>query len=136
MFISRTDSYVCLLTDLFSGSAGKNKFGDFTGSTGNWKTLIDRPMYNNDGTYRDQTRINVTNYDNEMLKSDYAEKTYPEYKIQEPNEERAARVGAAYADRIQHIHAGLLHFQRTPAWREANNGRCVRWHSPECSFHR
>ena len=44
--------------------------------------------------------------------------------------------GASAVQAIQHIHAGLLHFQRTPAWREANNGRCVRWHSPECSFHR
>ena len=44
------------------------------------------------------------------------------------------RAGASAVQAIQHIHTGLLHFQRTPAWRGANNGQCVQWHSPECSF--
>ena len=88
-------------------STGPRSFGDFSSSAGYWKTLIDRPMYFNDGTYRDQQRINVSNFDNTMLTPEYAERTYPDYKIQEPNEARATRVGEAYAGELAGVKNSL-----------------------------
>lgn len=99
-FIFRSYCRALGLKPRFTGSTGTKRFGDFSDSTGYWKTLIDRPMYANDGTYRDQQRINVTNFDNAMLKSQYAEETYPNYKIQDPNVVRAQRVGEEYADQL------------------------------------
>lgn len=37
------------------------RFSQFKDDPGYWKLLIDRPMYNNDGTYHQQQTINVTN---------------------------------------------------------------------------
>ena len=37
------------------------RFSQFKDDPGYWKLLIDRPMYNNDGTYHEQQTINVTN---------------------------------------------------------------------------
>lgn len=46
----------------FSGGKGKNgeTFGDFTKEDGYWKLLIDRKMYNNDGTYHEVQAIDVS----------------------------------------------------------------------------
>lgn len=103
-FLFRSYCYNLGLYPRFTGmtSAGsKVDYGDFSSSKGYWKTLIDRPMYRNaenGGTYRDQQTVNVTNFDKTMLKPEYAERVYPDYKIQEPNKERAKRVGQEYAD--------------------------------------
>lgn len=37
------------------------RFSQFKDDPGYWKLLIDRPMYNNDGSYHEQQTINVTN---------------------------------------------------------------------------
>lgn len=91
-FLFRSYCYNLGLTPRFSGATVKGeKHGDFTGSKGYWKTLIDRPMYNNDGTYRDQQIVNVTDFQKEMLTPAYAAEKWAGYAVQEPNATRAAR---------------------------------------------
>ena len=61
------------ITPVFSGWDSKGKYDadmDFSSYTGYWKTLIDRCMYNNDGTYHKQQAVNVRNVDLDMLDSD------------------------------------------------------------------
>lgn len=60
------------ITPVFSGWDSKGRYHadmDFTSYTGYWKTLIDRCMYNNDGTYHKQQAVNVRNVDLDMLDS-------------------------------------------------------------------
>ena len=61
------------LTPVFSGWDSKGKYHenmDFSDKPGYWKTLIDRCMYNNDGTYHKQNAINLDNVDLDMLDSE------------------------------------------------------------------
>ncbi len=44
--------------------------GNFTEMKGYWKTLIDRPMYNNDGSYHVQQKVNVSGVTSDMLSDD------------------------------------------------------------------
>lgn len=44
--------------------------GNFTEMKGYWKTLIDRPMYNNDGSYHVQQKVNVSGVTSDMLSED------------------------------------------------------------------
>lgn len=91
-FLFRSYCYNLGLTPRFSGAVVKGeKHGDFTDSKGYWKTLIDRPMYRNDGTYRDQQAVNVTGFQKEMLSPSYAKENWGEYAVQEPSAERANR---------------------------------------------
>lgn len=60
------------ITPVFSGWDSKGKYHedmDFSSYPGYWKTLIDRKMYNNDGTYHKQQAVNVKNVDLDMLDS-------------------------------------------------------------------
>lgn len=91
-FLFRSYCYNLGLSPRFTGVGAKGaKHGDFSDSKGYWKLLIDRPMYNNDGTYRDQQRVNVTKLQKEMLTPSYAKKNWGDYKVQEPSAERAGR---------------------------------------------
>lgn len=61
------------ITPVFSGWDNKGKYHedmDFTSYPGYWKVLIDRCMYNNDGTYHKQNAVNVKDADLDMLNSD------------------------------------------------------------------
>lgn len=61
------------ITPVFSGWDSKGKYHedmDFSDKPGYWKTLIDRCMYNNDGTYHKQNAINLDNVDLDMLDSE------------------------------------------------------------------
>lgn len=99
-FLFRSYCYNLGLTPRFSGAVVKGeKHGDFTGSTGYWKTLIDRPMYRNDGTYRDQQKINVSNFQQEMLTSEYTDKNWSGYAVQEPDTVRATRAAEKFIAR-------------------------------------
>lgn len=63
----------------FSGVDSKGKklgFGNFTADKGYWKLLIDRKMYNNDGTYHEPSRINVTNFSVKTLDPSWGTATY------------------------------------------------------------
>ena len=63
----------------FSGvdSSGKELgYGNFTNTKGYWKLLIDRKMYNNDGTYHNPSKINVTNFKAETLDPAWGSATY------------------------------------------------------------
>lgn len=64
-------------------------FGNFADDPGYWKTLIDRPMYNNDGSYHVQQTINVSNISSEMLSPDgeieFSENDVIVPDINEPN---------------------------------------------------
>jgi hypothetical protein len=95
-FIFRSYCYNLGLHPRFTGINSKGKtvdHGDFRGSTGYWKTLIDRAMYANDGTYRDQKKINMSEIDPGMVTPEYGEAHWGEFKVNEPDMERAAQVG-------------------------------------------
>lgn len=65
------------ITPVFSGWDSKGKYDanmDFTSYPGYWKTLIDRCMYNNDGTYHKQKAVSVNNVDLDMLDSNKMKK--------------------------------------------------------------
>ena len=98
-FIFRSYCYSLGLNPRFTGKDSNSKtvsYGDFSDSTGYWKTLIDRPMYRNDGAYRDQQAIKMTNFQKEMLKPEYASKKFGDAKIQEPSEARAVAAAEAF----------------------------------------
>lgn len=98
-FIFRSYCYSLGLNPRFTGKDSNSKtvsYGDFSDSTGYWKTLIDRPMYRNDGTYRDQQAIKMTSFQKEMLKPEYAAKKFGDAKIQEPSEARAVAAAEAF----------------------------------------
>lgn len=91
-FLFRSYCYNLGLTPRFTGAVVKGeKHGDFTDSKGYWKLLIDRPMYNNDGTYRDQQIINMSKFNMEMLKPSYAQENWAGYAVQEPDVQKATR---------------------------------------------
>ena len=96
-FLFRSYCYNLGLTPRFSGAVVKGeKHGDFTDSKGYWKTLIDRPMYRNDGTYRDQQIVNMSRFNSEMLKADYAKVNWDGYSVQEPDVQRATRAAERF----------------------------------------
>ncbi len=60
------------ITPVFSGWDSKGNYNaelDFTKDHGYWKVLIDRCMYNNDGTYHKQSAVNLSDVDLDMLDS-------------------------------------------------------------------
>lgn len=72
----------------FSGldSDGKRVgYGDFTNEPGYWKLLIDRKMYNNDGTFHVQQKINVTNFKSETLSPEWASANYGDVMQKDSN---------------------------------------------------
>lgn len=108
-FLFRSYCYNLGLTPRFTGvnSAGRNVgYGDFSISKGYWKTLIDRPMYDNQGRYRDQQKINVTEITGEMLTPEYGEKKWGDYKVQEPDDKRARRAADRFVERKQNGASG------------------------------
>ena len=84
-----------------SGKEYDQEYGDFSNRAGYWKLLIDRPMYANDGTYREQETINLTDLNQEVLSKDYAEQVYrdlPRDARPKANDaELAAQVGRTFA---------------------------------------
>lgn len=91
-FIFRSYCYSMGLHPRFTGMNSKGKkvdHGDFSDSTGYWKTLIDRPMYRNDGTYRDQQAVNMSKFQKGMLTKEWAETHWGEFKVKEPNVSKA-----------------------------------------------
>lgn len=101
-FLFRSYCYNLGLTPRFSGATVKGeKHGDFTDSKGYWKTLIDRPMYNNDGTYRDQQTVNVSSFQKDMLTQEYAKKHWGGYSVQEPDVVRAGRAADRFIEKSQ-----------------------------------
>lgn len=97
-FIFRSYCYNMGLSPRFTGisSRGQVDHGNFRDSRGYWKTLIDRAMYANDGKYRDQQKINMSEIQAGMITPEYAETYWGEYKVAEPDSDRAARVGSEF----------------------------------------
>lgn len=103
-FLFRSYCYNLGLHPRFTGMSSGSKYmgyGDFSDSTGYWKTLIDRAMYDNNGNYRDQQRINVTNFDKGMLKPEYAEEHWGEYKVDEPSLRRAEAAADKFVEAVK-----------------------------------
>ena len=72
----------------FSGmdSSGKELgYGNFTDTKGYWKLLIDRKMYNNDGTYHSPSKINVSNFKSETLDPAWGSVTYGDVMQKDTN---------------------------------------------------
>ena len=104
-FIFRSYCYSLGLSPRFTGVVKGGKVvdhGDFSDSTGYWKTLIDRPMYRNDGTYRDQQRINVTEFDAGMLTPAWAEERWGDYKLAEPSKTKAIKAADEFVSEVKH----------------------------------
>ena len=103
-FLFRSYCYNLGLTPRFTGAVVKGeKHGDFADSKGYWKMLIDRPMYRNDGTYRDQQIVNMSTFNQEMLKADYAKKNWEGYSVQEPDVARAARAAERFVESSENM---------------------------------
>lgn len=102
-FLFRSYCYNLGLTPRFSGAVVKGeKHGDFTDSKGYWKTLIDRPMYNNDGTYRNQQLVNMSKFNKEMLKPGYAKEHWEGYAVQEPDVQKATTAAEKFVEGVQY----------------------------------
>ena len=100
-FLFRSYCYNLGLRPRFTGWSSdgtRMDHGDFSESKGYWKTLIDRPMYNNDGTYREQQAINISDFNNNMLSKDYAQNYPQSFRSRENDFEKATRVGAEFAE--------------------------------------
>ena len=72
----------------FSGvdSSGKELgYGNFTNTKGYWKLLIDRKMYNNDGTYHSPSKINISNFKSETLDPAWGSVTYGDVMQKDTN---------------------------------------------------
>lgn len=105
-FLFRSYCYNLGLSPRFTGVGAKGgKHGDFSDSKGYWKLLIDRPMYNNDGTYRDQQRVNVTKLQKEMLTPSYAKTNWEGYAVQEPSADRASRAADRFVEGVNGGHS-------------------------------
>lgn len=112
-FLFRSYCYNLGLTPRFSGATVKGEtHGDFTGSKGYWKTLIDRPMYNNAGEYRDQQAVNMTGFQKEMLTPAYTEKHWAGYAVKEPDAAKAIRAADRFMENMQHSLKGEHEMQR------------------------
>lgn len=74
---------------------------DFTTSRGYWKTLIDRAMYANDGSYRAQQKINVTDFNNNMLNPEYGKSEWGQFTVKDSNRARAIEVGRKFANDLK-----------------------------------
>ena len=113
-FLFRSYCYNLGLIPRFTGAVVKGeKHGDFSDSKGYWKTLIDRPMYRNDGTYRDQQIINMSTFNMEMLKPDYAKQNWEGYAVQEPDVQRATRAAERFVEKTGDIKYSLVKGKET-----------------------
>jgi uncharacterized protein YbjQ (UPF0145 family) len=83
------------------GAETTQEYGDFSNSTGYWKTLIDRPMYDNNGNYREQQAINLTDFNQDMLNKEYAQNFPETYRARENDFEKATQVGRAWSENNQ-----------------------------------
>lgn len=128
-FIFRSYCYNLGLTPRFTGvdSSGRDiGYGDFSDSRGYWKTLIDRPMYDNSGRYRDQQRINVTRLsdtisesDAGMLSPEYGETAWEGFKVREPEKAVSERAANKFVARKRAEGAKLSLKQRDDAYAAA-----------------
>ena len=112
-FIFRSYCYSMGLNPRFTGKNPSGKtvnHGDFSDSTGYWKTLIDRPMYRNDGTYRDQQAVNMSHFEKGMLTKEWAETHWGEYKIKEPSKTRAKQAADKFVQDTRVKEQGDLSF--------------------------
>lgn len=103
-FLFRSYCYNLGLVPRFTGAVVKGeKHGDFSDSKGYWKTLIDRPMYRNDGTYRAQQPVNMSTFNMEMLKPDYAKQNWEGYAVQEPDVQKATRAAERFVESSENM---------------------------------
>ena len=72
----------------FSGEDSQGKkvnYGNFANDKGYWKLLIDRRMYNNDGTYHEPKAIDVTNFAIETLDPAWGSANYGDVMQKDTN---------------------------------------------------
>lgn len=78
----------------FSGKYGKgdswSEEGDFTGSKGYWKTLIDRRMYDREGNFQDMTPIDSSDFDTDLVNISKMREKYTETRV--ADDEGEARI--------------------------------------------
>lgn len=90
------------------------RFSQFKDDKGYWKLLIDRPMYNNDGTYHQQQVIDVTkaqigNLDDsgKLENSDLPTQAQAKYAPKDPRNANYAKYTAAQKQAIENAEAAI-----------------------------
>ena len=90
------------------------RFSQFKDDPGYWKLLIDRPMYNNDGTYHQQQIIDVTNAnigelneDGKLTGSDLPQQAQAKYAPKDPRNANYAKYTKAEQDAVENAKAAL-----------------------------
>ena len=90
------------------------RFSQFKDDPGYWKLLIDRPMYNNDGTYHQQSVINVTNAQigelneaGELTGSDLPQHAQAKYAPKDPRNANYEKYTKAEQDAIENAEAAI-----------------------------
>lgn len=90
------------------------RFSQFKDDTGYWKLLIDRPMYNNDGSYHEQQVIDVTNAkvgalndQGQLTDSDLPTSAQAKYAPKDPRNERYKEYTEKEKQAIENAEASL-----------------------------
>lgn len=90
------------------------RFSQFKDDPGYWKLLIDRPMYNNDGTYHQQQVIDVTNArignldeEGKLVDSDLPTQAQAKYAPKDPRNANYEKYTQAEKDAIENAKAAL-----------------------------
>ena len=90
------------------------RFSQFKDDTGYWKLLIDRPMYNNDGTYHQQSVIDVTNArignlneSGQLENSDLPTQAQAKYAPKDPRNPNYAEYTAAQQRAVENAEAAI-----------------------------
>jgi len=80
------------------------RFSQWVDEPGYWKTLIDRSMYNNDGTFHQQQAIKLDNFSTDFLYRGKMEKglVQPENATKTFNRGRTSEIVDAVMDRLQY----------------------------------
>ena len=90
----------------FSGedSSGKKLgYGDFTKDKGYWKLLIDRKMYNNDGTFHVQRKINVTNFEINSIDPSFGSVTYGDVMQKDTNPKKTNAIVDRVIEQLEEV---------------------------------
>jgi len=90
------------------------RFSQFKDDPGYWKLLIDRPMYNNDGTYHQQQAVDVTNArignldeEGKLVDSDLPTQAQAKYAPKDPRNANYEKYTQAEKDAIENAKAAL-----------------------------
>lgn len=88
----------------FSGEDSQGKkvnYGNFANDKGYWKLLIDRRMYNNDGTYHEPKAIDVTNFAIETLDPAWGSANYGDVMQKDTNPKKTNAIVESVLEQLE-----------------------------------